>query len=556
MTATVSTEVNVAARLLRLRSSCGAVSEVALPEGLDLVAGELPASANGILGAAHHALRAAMLGFGEDALLGGAAAAPPALAIDAPLTADPLSACRDPATTLIVADAATDGLRDLAALARVMDVTLALRPLADTPAEQARATALAGALGAAVVGTVAAPAVVSGRAPLVLREVVLHRIALPLRDLYVSSMYITDRQVRTLVEFRAADGTVGWGETHGTADAVARVSAMAKDWLGADLLRDRARLRRKFARIGFENRHGRTGIAALAALDLAAWDASARHLGLPLRVLLGDGGAARPVPIACPLPAALPGAMVTRAELAAHMGDTRHVARVAGLASDIAARWGVGAFKYKSAGTGAAWDVAALEALRATLGPAARLRCDPNAAYSTEDALRLCLATEHLRLEFHEDPTDGLEGMARIGARIATPLATNMCVIAPEHLAAAYRRGLNITVLGDLSYWGSVTGIRDMAGAARALGLTPSLHSFYETGIVTAANIHMALAFGLDAPHPMDCGWPLLAEDVVAPDAFRVEGGHIHAPVGPGLGITPDPARLAALATAEPIYLR
>ena len=568
MAAIASVEVDAAARVLRLRSSCGAVSEVALPDGLDFVAlpeqiapewdvwRELPAGANGILRVALQALHAAVLGLGEDALLGGAASSPPVLATDAAAPSDPFAACRDPGTTLIVADAATDGLRDLAALARVMDVTLAMRPLADTAVERARATALAGALGAAVVGKVAAPALTAGRAPLALREVVLHRIALPLRDLYVSSMYITDRQARTLVEFRCADGTTGWGETHGTPDAVARVSAMAKDWLGADLLRDRARLRRKFARIGFENRHGRTGIAALAALDLAAWDASARHLGLPLRVLLGDGGAARPVPIACPLPAALPGAMVTRAELAAHMADAGNVSRVAALAADMRARWGARAFKYKSAGTGAAWDIAALESLRATLGPDAKLRCDPNAAYSTEEALRLCRATEDLRLEFHEDPTDGLEGMARIGAQIATPLATNMCVIAPEHLAAAYRRGLKITVLGDLSYWGSVIGIRDMAAAARALGLTPSLHSFYESGIVTAANIHMALAFGLDAPHPMDCGWPLLAEDVVAPDGFRVEAGHIHAPDGVGLGITPDPARLAALASGEPIVIR
>lgn len=557
-------ELNRARGVLIARSDCGASAEVALrhdPSAAVLAdaAGRDPLHETndpGAVGAVLRALRAAILGMTEDEILGGTAAVPAMLDTDAPPTPDPVAACRDPGTTLVIADAATDGLRDLAALARVMDVTLAIRPLMPTDAERMRATALAGALGAKVVGPVATPHVASRRLRLALTEIVLHRIALPLRDLYVSSMYITDRQARTLVQFRCADGTEGWGETHGTPDALARVSVMARDWLGADLLRDRARLRRRFARIGFENRHGRTGIAALAALDLAAWDAAARHLGLPLRRLLGDGEAARPVPIACPLPAAVPGAMVTRAELAVHMADTRHVARVAALASGINDRWGVTAFKYKSAGTGAAWDIAALEALRDTLGPEARLRCDPNAAYSTEEALRLCRATEHLALEFHEDPTDGLEGMARIGARIATKLATNMCVIAPEHLAAAYRRGLKITVLGDLSYWGSVDAIRDMAGAARALGLTPSLHSFYETAIVTAANIHMALAFGLDAPHPMDCGWPLLAEDIVAPDAFRVERGCIHAPGGNGLGITPDPTRLAALAIAEPIVIR
>ena len=555
-------EIDRARDVLRARSSCGASAEIALPAslGLNVLEGHLgrdllqAAEEAGIVGALLRALRAEVLGLTEAELLGGTAAEPTVLETEAALTADPIVACRDGRTTLVVADAATANLQDLAALARVMDVTLAIRPLAATGAEEARAASLAGALGAAV--TALAPPPVSPRAPLTLKEIRLHRIALPLRDLYVSSMYITDRQARTLVEFRCADGTVGWGETHGTPDAFARVSAMAKDWLGADLLRDRARLRRRFARIGFENRHGRTGIAAFAALDLAAWDAAARHLGLPLRRLLGDAEAPRPVPIACPLPAAVPGAKVTRAELAAHMSDTSNVARVAELAAGMQARWGITAFKYKSAGTGADWDVAALEALRATLGPGAKLRCDPNAAYSTEEALRLCRATEHLGLEFHEDPTDGLEGMARLVAQITTPLATNMCVIAPEHLAAAYRRGLKVTVLGDLSYWGSVNGIRDMAAAARALGLTPSMHSFYESAIVTAANVAMVLAFGLDASHPMDCGCPLLAEDIVEPGTFRFEAGHIVAPDGPGLGITPDPARIAALATAEPIVLR
>ena len=74
MMATIaSVEVDAAARVLRLRSSCGAVSEVALPDGLDFVAlpeqiapewdvwRELPAGANGILRVALQALRAAVL---------------------------------------------------------------------------------------------------------------------------------------------------------------------------------------------------------------------------------------------------------------------------------------------------------------------------------------------------------------------------------------------------------------------------------------------------------------------------------------------------------------
>jgi glucarate dehydratase len=449
-----------------------------------------------------------------------------------------------------------------------MDVRLAIRPLRDDDAgEVQRAVSLAAALGAAVAvpstkgaAALPVPAVAPslGAAP-TLSEVRIYQIALPLRELYVSSMYLTDTQARTLVELRCADGTVGWGEAHGGAEVVQRIGVLANDWLGRDMLRDRAALRRRFARIGFNNRNGRNAVSAFAALELAAWDAAARHLGLPLGTMLGD---ARPegegsVEVASALPAAVPGTKVSRTELVAHMADTANVARVAELAADYAARCGVSAFKYKSAGTGPEWDLAALAALRQRLGPAARLRCDPNAAYGTEEALRFCRAAEPLGLEYHEDPTDGLEGMARLGAQIRTGLASNMCVIAPEHLAAAVRRGLRITVLGDLFLWGGVAGLCDMVRATRLLpGLTPAVHSFYETAVVTAANAHIALALALDDPHPMDCGWPGVAEDVVAPDALRIAGGRLFRPAGAGIGVVPEPERLAALATAEPIIVR
>lgn len=474
--------------------------------------------------------------------LGGIAATPEVIPTDVAPAPDPVAAILDPRTTLVVAD----GSAALGALARAFDVTLVLR---DDP------NGIAGAIGAAV--TQAAPPIVSAaRTGARIREIRIHRIALPLRDLYVSAMYLTDKQTRTLVEMHLDDGSIGWGETNGTPDCAARVTAVARDWIGRCAVADRAALRRKFARIGFDNRHGRNGLAAFAAVDLAAWDAAARHLQQPFAAMLGAPQATRPLPIACPLPAAVPGRLVTPAELAVHMADTANATRVADLAESIATAWGVTAFKYKSAASGAEWDLAALGALRARL-PKARLRIDPNGAYATEAARRLCIAAEPLGIEFFEDPTDGLEGAARLAAQLHTPLATNMSIIAPEHIAARYRRGAGPNVvLGDLYYWGGVAGLRDMVSVARHCGLTPALHSFYETAIGTAANIHIAAALDLDTPHPMDCGWPLLAADIVAPDALLVQDGHIHPPQGIGLGIVPDPARLASLSTADVVILR
>ena len=497
-------------------------------------------------------------GLDEAIWLGGIAAPPRAIGAAA-LTPDPFAACLARGTTLVVADAASAGglagLRDLAALARAMGVTLAVKP---GEGGLPRAVSLAGALDAAVAADGPLPALppVPQDSPTRIVSVTTRRIALPLKHLYVSSMYCTPKQDRTLVCIRLADGTEGWGETNGTPDCAARVNAIAKGWIGRDALRDRAALRRSFARIAFDNRHGRNGLAAYAGLDLAAWDASARHLGVPLAALLGQSAPLRPVEVACPLPAAVPGRAMDRAEITAHMADLSLAPRVADLAAGIAAEHGIRAFKYKSAATGIDWDIAALTALRAKLPSGTRLRCDPNGAYSPEEARRLVAGTAALDLEFHEDPTDALEGFRQLREAGAGRLASNMCLITPADLVAAYRLGMtDLVVLGDIFYWGGVAGLRDASAVAFRLGLTPSLHSFYETAIATAANVHLAQALGLDAHHPMDCGVTSLAEDIVAPGVLTVTDGRLTAPPGPGIGLSPDPARIAALAIADPVVI-
>jgi glucarate dehydratase len=462
---------------------------------------------------------------------------------------DPFAACLDPSRIEVVADAERLGptaMADLAALARAFGTALLLR---GDPA-------LAAQHDATLLLPPGAPDPVLAPPPAgpPIRAVTLHRIALPLRTLYVSAMYLRRSQPRLLVELRLADGTTGWGETGGGEEIARLVAGLARGWIGRDALAGRAALRRAFARIAFDNRNGRNGLAAHAALDLAAWDASARLLGLPLAALLGHAGPVPPVQVAAPLPAAVPPAGVEdRDALARHMADPANVGRLADLATALAERHGLAAFKWKSAGCDPAWDVAAMSALRARLGARARLRHDPNGAYALDAALALGQALAPLAPEFLEDPTDGLEGMARLAPRLPMPLATNMAILSPADLAARHRRGVGPQiVLGDLFYWGGVAGLADMARVARRIGLTPALHSFYESAVATAANAHLAAALALADPHPMDCGTPGLAADVVPDGVLDVVAGRLHVPQGPGLGLVPDPALLKRLATAEP----
>jgi glucarate dehydratase len=379
----------------------------------------------------------------------------------------------------------------------------------------------------------------------------LRRIKLPLAQVYVSSMYITDHMPRTLVEVETDDGLVGLGETHGMDEVHGLAAKLAQGWIGADAL-DRRGLARKLGRIGFENRNGRNGWQALAGLETACADVAAKRFGVPLVRLLGAAEEATAVRAVCVLPSAILPGVVPRAQLAAHFADLGNAARVAEYAVAARDRHGFTCFKYKSAGVGAVWDLAAMTALRAALGPAAELRIDPNAAYGTAEAAEVCRGLEPLALEYYEDPTDGIDGLARVRRQVTRPIASNMVVIEFGHIAPGARRGAPDIVLADLFLWGGVEHYRDMAAAVESLGMQCAIHSFYESGVATAANVHLALGLGLTA-HANDQGHDGLAADVLAPGTLEVRDGRIALPSGPGIGVALDEARVRKLLIDETI---
>jgi len=364
-------------------------------------------------------------------------------------------------------------------------------------------------------------------------------------------MYLTDHVLRTLVEIETDDGLVGLGETAGVDEAFRLTAKLAKTWIGADALDRRAR-GRALGRVGYENRNGRNGWQALAGLEIACWDIVGKRFDLSLARLLGGAADASSVRAVCVLPSAMLDRMVPRADLAMHFADLGNARRVAGYALAARERHGFTCFKYKSAGVGAAWDLTVMRTLREALGPQAELRFDPNASYDTAAAAELCRALEPLALEYYEDPTDGIEGLARVRRRVTRPIASNMVVVQFDQIAPAVRRRAVDVVLADFFHWGGLEHYRDMAAAVEALGLECAIHSYYESGVATAANVHLALGLGLTA-HANDQGYDGLADDVLAAGTLAVRDGRIALPPGPGLGVALDETRVRRLMIDETV---
>ena len=366
---------------------------------------------------------------------------------------------------------------------------------------------------------------------------------------HAGSMYVIQKTERTVVEMTLENGAAGLGETWGTPDVYALAQRFAKELLGKNAL-NRFALKDLLGKSTYDNRFGRNGLATLAGLDLAAWDAVARSLKMPLAELIG-ARRRESVDVVSTLPAAILPKAVSRKELTGHLDVLANTKLVVEFALEQARKSGFRSFKLKSAAYSPEWDWKLLNELREAL-PQARIRFDPNANYGAATAIELCRRLDPLGLEFFEDPTGELEGIARLKAAVKTPVATNMWVVKDEHLVPAIRRQAVNVVLGDLFMWGGIDAWRRMARVSHAYGLKPALHSVYETGIATVANLHIACALA-EVQYPNDSGLHFLASDVVAED-LPVKNGAMALPAGAGLGVTLDRRKLGK-ATLESVEI-
>ena len=173
------------------------------------------------------------------------------------------------------------------------------------------------------------------------------------------------------------------------------------------------------------------------------------------------------------------------------------------------------------------------------------LRLDPNAAWTPETSLQVARTLSGV-LEYLEDPTPGIEGMARVARDAPMPLATNLCVVAFAHLPAALRENAVQVILADHHYWGGLRRSKLLAGICETFGVGLSMHSNSHLGISLAAMVHLAGATP-NLTYACDTHWPWKTEEIVKPGALSFVDGSVAVPTTPGLGVEIDDDALAAL---------
>ena len=353
--------------------------------------------------------------------------------------------------------------------------------------------------------------------------------------------------LRAVIEVATDVGLTGLGETYADEKHLAALHAAADAIVGADVYQTEDIYRRVQA-IGAAETMISSGLIGHSAatdrvfspFEVACLDIQGKAAGLPVADLLG-GAVRDEVPFSAYLFykwAGHPGAD------ADDWGEALDPDGIVAQAKRLVDGYGFTALKLKGGVFPPAEEIEAIRALRAAF-PDHPLRLDPNAAWTPETSLGVARDLAGV-LEYLEDPTPGIEGMAQVAREAAMPLATNMCVVAFDHLPPAIRQDAVQVILSDHHYWGGLRRSKVLAGICETWGLGLSMHSNSHLGISLAAMVQLAAAVP-NLTYACDTHWPWKTEDVVAGQPFSFSGGAIAVPDRPGLGVELDRDALGAL---------
>ena len=363
--------------------------------------------------------------------------------------------------------------------------------------------------------------------------------------------------LRSILEVESDNGFVGLGETYGDAPVLALLQRLAPELVGLDV-HDLNGLRARVSATALDLARSHTGGAELApgsqgarlssngcsAFEVALLDLQARARGIRLVDLLG-------------------GAVRTRVPFSGYLffkygrhveapydpdpwGEALEPDQIVAQARRMIGLYGFRSLKLKAGALDPEHEVTCLKALRGAF-PDLPLRIDPNASWTLETAVRMA---ERLKgdLEYYEDPTAGLEGMAELHRRTGLPLATNMVVTGFDGLRRAIELRSVQIVLADHHYWGGLHETRVLARMCQVFGLGLSMHSNSHLGISLLAMSHVAasipnLSYACDTHYP----WQEDEDEVIAGGKVPIRDGAVSIPDAPGLGVDLDRDRLRRL---------
>lgn len=334
--------------------------------------------------------------------------------------------------------------------------------------------------------------------------------------------------MRLVVEITLANGVKGYGETICLLEFIEPVLV---NTIFPIALQHRAQDVERFTRHVFGAgyyHHKRAAVMALAAVEMAMWDAQARVLDQPLSSLWG-------------------GVFRQQVEVAAYLFGTDAQA-LKGRASEFLDA-GYRSFKVKI-GMDMASDLGNVEAVKSVVG-AWPLRADVNGAWTPGTAKRMLERLRSHDLQYIEQPLelDDLQGHADLRRMQPVPVALDESAYTLADVGNIVRAGAADVILLDPHEIGGLWQTIKAAAIAEAAGIPVTLHSGGELGFSQAAYIHLAASIP-NMSLSIDSQRHYLSDDVVLVPPVLAEGTFA-VPTDPGLGVLPDFAKIKRYQTQQ-----
>jgi glucarate dehydratase len=341
------------------------------------------------------------------------------------------------------------------------------------------------------------------------------------------------RFVRTIVEVETDEGITGLGEMGGGGESAESVFRAMKAYLVGH---DPARLeemRFLIANPTASLYNNRTQI--LAALEFACLDILGQKWNVPVSEILG-GRLQETVPFASYLFFRYPNPETG-------FGEVRTVEQLVEHALDLKEKYGFASHKLKGGVFHPVYELECYRAVAESL-PGDSFRFDPNAVWSTEQAIWFGQQIEDIKNDYLEDPVYGLNGMRRTREKVRMPLATNTVVVNFEQLAANVLDTAVDVILLDTTFWGGIRQCVKAATVCDTFQLGVAVHSSGELGIQLATMLHLGAVIP-NLSYAADAHYHHLVDDIIIGGKFEYKNGSIAVPTAPGLGIKLDRDKLA-----------
>jgi len=334
---------------------------------------------------------------------------------------------------------------------------------------------------------------------------------------------------RVLVKLTTSSGAVGWGEatptprwTYETTETIVSTLKryLAPAVMGIEVWNFDALHRAMDRAIS----PGVTPGSPLAksAIDVAAHDALGRALNVPVAALLG-------------------GCRRTTFDLTWMVSVVKPGEAPQAIEDGLAA--GYTMFDAKIGMHGEAGDLAMLRAVRRALGDDRSLQVDANRGYRVDTAIRQARRFAELGIALFEQPLDGfnLAGYRRLREASPVPIGIDESLRSVADLIEYVRADAVGVAVAKVQRNSGLYRSRQLCETALNAGLELSLSGLTETDLGLAAGLHLAAAFDIN---PLQLNGPQYIETDFLQQRVWTGGGRVQLPMGPGLGVEVDEARV------------